>query len=145
MTAPLVLAVSRVFETPAERLFDAWLDPAQARRFLFATASGEVTRCEIDARPGGGFTIVDRRGSEEAVHRGRYVEIERPRRIVFRFSAGGDSEADWSRVTIEIEPRGTGCDLRLTHELDPIWAEWEARTRHGWETILEALARVTEG
>jgi hypothetical protein len=36
MTAPLVLTLTRRFAVSAERVFDAWLDPALARRFLFA-------------------------------------------------------------------------------------------------------------
>ncbi len=44
------ISVIRRFDAPAERLYDAFLDPAQASRFLFATALGRIVRCEIDPR-----------------------------------------------------------------------------------------------
>src|SRR5690606_6292174 len=56
MTEPTtepVLRVSRDYDFPAETVFDAWIDPATARRFLFTTAEGEVVRCDMDPRPGG--------------------------------------------------------------------------------------------
>jgi hypothetical protein len=42
-----------------------------------------------------------------------------------------------SRVTIEIEPSETGCELTLTHERIP--AEYEAQTAEGWAGVLEGL------
>lgn len=53
---------------------------------MFATPTGQIARCEIDARVGGTFTIVDRRGGDDIVHAGTYVALERPRLIVFTFS-----------------------------------------------------------
>ena len=40
--------VSRRFESPPDRVFDAWLDPARAGRWLFASSSGRMVRVEID-------------------------------------------------------------------------------------------------
>jgi uncharacterized protein YndB with AHSA1/START domain len=46
------VTVSRRFKASPERVFDAWLDPAMARLFLFATPTGQVVRADIDAMRG---------------------------------------------------------------------------------------------
>ena len=144
MSCPPVLTLTRDFAAPAMRVFDAWLDPADAARFLFATADGEMIRCDIDARVGGGFTLTERRLAGDAVHRGRYLEIDRPHRLVFLFAAGPVAEGEWTRVILDIADTGTGCRLTLTHEMDPQWAAYEAQTRKGWVTILESLTCILE-
>lgn len=136
-TAPVV--AQHRYENPPERVFDAWLDPAIARRFLFATDDGRMIRAEVDARPGGRFRFTEERTSGVADHRGEYVEITRPWRLVFTFSAG-DPVAD--RVTVELVPAGEGTDLTLTHEIRPEWADYVDRTRDGWLTVLQGLADV---
>jgi len=144
MTAPVILTVTRAFAAPAERVFDAWLDPAMAARFLFATPDGEMIRCEIDARVGGHALIVERRSGGDAHHRLKFEAIDRPLRLVFLFSADPAEDGEWTRVTIEIAPAATGCTLTLTHEMDPQWAAYEAQTRSGWTMILDSLGRITE-
>lgn len=143
-TAPVVLTLTRDFDAAPERLFDAWLDPALAARFLFATPDGAMTACEIDARVGGRALIVERRPGGEARHRLQYEVIERPRRLVFLFSADPAGEGEWTRVAIDIAGRGAGSTLTLTHTMDPAWAEYAARTRQGWAMILDGLARTME-
>jgi uncharacterized protein YndB with AHSA1/START domain len=103
-----------------------------------------MIRCEIDPRVGGGFTLTERRPAGDAEHRGRYLEIARPHRLVFFFAADPAEEGEWSRVTIEIADAPGGCTLTLTHEMDPRWAAYEAQTRKGWTMILESLARLLE-
>lgn len=144
MTAPVILTATRDFAVPAVRVFDAWLDPAQAGRFLFATPDGEMIRCEIDARVGGHALIVERRPSGDAHHRMRFEVIERPHRLVFLFAADPAEEGEWTRVSIDIAESADGCTLTLTHEMDPEWAAYEERTRKGWGMILESLGRVME-
>ena len=142
MTARVILSVTRDFAAPPERVFDAWLNPADARRFLFATPEGEMLTCEIDARVGGRAVIVERRASGDAHHRMRFEVIDRPRRLVFLFAADPAEEGQWTRVSIEITPSASGCTLTLTHEMDPAWAAYEEQTRHGWTMILGNLARA---
>jgi uncharacterized protein YndB with AHSA1/START domain/uncharacterized glyoxalase superfamily protein PhnB len=142
MTDPIILTVSRDIAASPERAFDAWLDPAVARRFLFATTYGEMLTCEIDARVGGRGLIVERRPSGDARHRLLFEEIDRPRRLVFLFAADPAEEGQWTRVTIEIAPAPTGTHLTLTHEMDPAWAAYEEQTRHGWTMILDTLSRT---
>jgi uncharacterized protein YndB with AHSA1/START domain len=134
----VTVVVSRRFEASPEPVFDAWLDPGRAAKFLFATPTGEIVKAEIDARVGGSFLVVDRRPDVgEAEHFGRYVEIDRPRRLAFDFALSKDM-TDATRVTIDIRPVGEGCELTLTHE--GVWQDYAERTEGGWTTILEGLA-----
>ncbi|MGN6270610.1 MAG: SRPBCC family protein [Sphingomonas sp.] len=141
----VLLTLSRTFAASPERVFDAWLDPTQARRFLFATPEGEMTRVEIDPEVDGEALIVERRGDVEALHRLRYEAIERPRRLVFLFKAciaDGPVADEWTRVTIIVEPDGQGARLTLTHE--GVWPDFENKTREGWTMILDSLASILE-
>jgi uncharacterized protein YndB with AHSA1/START domain len=133
------VSISRRFESTGERVFDAWLDPATVGKWLFATPAGEMVRCEIDARVGGRFNLTERRDGEDAEHTGEYVAIERPRRLVFTFSAGATEP---TRVAVDIEPRDGGCEVALTHEMAPEWAEYAERTKEGWSMILDGLAQT---
>jgi uncharacterized protein YndB with AHSA1/START domain len=138
---PIVIRVSRRYDFSAERVFDAWLDVEKARKVLFATSTGQMVRAEIDPRVGGAFNFTERRDGADAEHIGEYLEIDRPRRLVFTFQTERGS-TDVSRVTIEIAPQGAGCELTLTHEIDPKWADYKARTEAGWTTILDGFAAV---
>jgi uncharacterized protein YndB with AHSA1/START domain len=131
-----VVRVTRRLPFPAERVFDAWLDPALAAKWLFATPKGKMVKAEVDPRVGGRFTFTDRRDGEDVLHTGEYLEIERPRRLVFTLGTPKYSPK-FDRVTVEIVPKGSECELTLTHETDP---EWLFRTQSGWTTILEGLA-----
>ena len=70
-------------------------------------------------------------------HTGEYVEIDRPRRLVFTFAVKKFS-AQSTRVSIDIVPQGTGCHLTLTHE--DVLPDYADRTQAGWTSILDKLA-----
>jgi uncharacterized protein YndB with AHSA1/START domain len=122
-------------------VFDAWLDPATAGQWLFATPDGQMQRVDIDGRVGGRYTIVERRGEQLATHIGQYVEIDRPRRLVFTLAMEEPAE-NGNRITVEIERNGDGCTLTLTHEMAAEYAPYAERTESGWTGVLAALNRL---
>lgn len=131
--------VVRHFDAPAERVFDAWLDPNTAGKWLFAHESRPMIRVEIDPRVGGSFNITRRDDDGDAEHIGEYLEIERPRRLVFTFSVPKYAKAI-TRVTIDIKSLESGCQLTLTHE--DVLPEWASGSEAGWTMILDSLART---
>jgi uncharacterized protein YndB with AHSA1/START domain len=116
--------VIRRFNAPPERLYDAWLDRRMIGRWMFGPPlSEELLGLAVDARVGGSFSFLVRRRAEEIDHvAGRYLEIDRPRRLVFTWRMAREPD-DESRVSIDIVPIKTGSKLILTHEMSPKWAE----------------------
>jgi uncharacterized protein YndB with AHSA1/START domain len=121
------------------RVFDAWIDPEQACRFLFVTPGGEMVRCEIDARVGGSFHIVEKREGVPMEHIGVFLELTRPRRLSFLYRVPYYTPQS-SRVSIAVLAMEGGCELVLTH--DGVAEATVARTEEGWRAILEGLDEV---
>ena len=101
------------FHASPRRIFDAWLDPATAGRWLFATASQPMAHVTIDARTGGSFRFADQNGTAIGECTGRYVELVPNRRVVFTLDS--PRCAGPTLVTVAITPRETGCMLELIH------------------------------
>lgn len=133
------LTVRHAFGVAPDRVFDAWLDPAVAGRWMFATPGGTNVRCDIDPRPGGAFVVTDRRAGEDVEHLGQYVELDRPRRLVFTFSVPKYSSVV-TTVTVDLTPAGPGCHVTLVHE--GVLPEWRAQTEQGWHDLLSLLDRL---
>ncbi|NNB97090.1 SRPBCC domain-containing protein [Corallococcus exiguus] len=136
---PVKLTVTHRFKDSAERVFNAWLHPVKARCWLFVTAPERpLVRAEINARVGGRFCFTDLRDGEAVEHVGEYLEVDRPRRLVFTFAVPKYSP-DYDRVTVDIVPDGEDCVLTLTHEMGPDGERWKDSTEKGWSKILAAL------
>jgi uncharacterized protein YndB with AHSA1/START domain len=131
--------VSERFQALPERVFDAWLDPKIARRWLFATASRPMTSVTIDAREGGAFRFVDRNDNGHIEHTGVYLEIARPWRLAFSLCTNDGSQA-MTRVVAAIVPwraRKGGCELMLAHEHVP--GQFADRIEARWTGMLYGL------
>ncbi|HEY1563008.1 MAG TPA: SRPBCC family protein [Caulobacteraceae bacterium] len=137
------VVVTHRYAASPEKVFDAFLDVAIARRFLFATATGEMIVAEIDPRVGGRFTFTERRPDMGDVrHVGEYVEIERPKRLAFTFGVPQFNPA-MTLVTLDFVADGEDCVLTLTNEGVP--AEWAERNHEGWSKILAGLEPAYTG
>jgi hypothetical protein len=80
----------------------------------------------------------------DVVHMGKYVAIERPKRLVFDFSVLTYGSDDATRVTVEIQPLGPlASELTLTHNLGSSTQArlMEEPSRKGWDAMLTTLER----
>jgi uncharacterized protein YndB with AHSA1/START domain len=151
-----VVQVRRTFPAPRERVFEAWMDPDQLRRWL-APPEGHSPSAEVDPRVGGEFRVSMKSPAmipfarlpgpyTELVHMvGRYVEIQRPERLVFTVGWEGfptmrlDREA--TTVTVEFRALGDETEVVLTHDRQPN-RRVHAFHRYGWTGSLRKLAKV---
>ncbi|HEU0097628.1 MAG TPA: SRPBCC domain-containing protein [Allosphingosinicella sp.] len=135
--------MTRRIAAPAETVFDAWLDQRTAGEWLFATADGEMVKVEIDARVGGRFEIVERRGGEDVLHAGVYEALERPVRLAFTLQVPLYSTSS-ERVRIGIAAADGGCELTLTQSVASDAPASRERIEEGWSTVIGALAERLE-
>ncbi len=143
------------FNVPAERVFDAWLDPVKVRSWAAQPVPGmpstDLRRIEIDPHVGGKFTFSDMREDGEAVNWGYYREIDRPRKLVFTwFTSDEEEEENNSVVTLSIDPTAKGCRATMVHSMDQRWADYIDRTAKAWKLQLRQIemdfaAKADEG
>lgn len=134
---------------PAERVYDAWLQPDMVRAWMSAALkefglTGEMRRVEIDPRVGGSYHFSDMRDGAEARHWGKYTALDRPGKISFTWVTDEDEEGDPSTVTLVIEPEPAGCTASIIHSMDAKWAEYALRVETGWTRMLQAIDRLLE-
>ena len=136
------LVIRRRIAAPRERVFAAWLDPAQLARFM---RPGDVTHAtaEVEARVGGRFRIVMEHGRGNADHFGSYLVIEPPSRLEFTW-VSGSTDGRETTVTIDLTERADGStDLVLTHRGLPSRAA--PAHEEGWGAIVDTLAELQHG
>lgn len=138
-TAGGTVRVMRKYAAEPDRVFDAWLDPGKAGKFLFATPAGTMVKTEIDPRVGGRFLFVDRRDGSDVRHEGEYLEIDRPHRLVFSFLVPQYS-TEKTTIQVQICPLDLGSVLTLTHQ--GVFEDYIVRTELGWTMILNGLAET---
>ena len=124
------IKLTREFDAPRTRIFDAWTQPEQVA--CWWDAAGEpLADCEIDLRPGGSFRFVSK-GHPEMPFAGIYTEIARPERLIFEaLGAVGRvmfrESAGRTHMTVEIECRSAehldqylkmGVDVGTAQTLD---------------------------
>ena len=139
-----VLRIERTFAASAEEVFDAWTSPEVMRRWLHCEPDWTTPVAEVDLRIGGQVQVVMRRpdGSEASMH-GEYVLIDRPRRLVMKWTFHDEpsnqqlielsfSESDGS-TTVVLVNSAISTDTRRDGQ------EW------GWNGCLDELERLSRG
>jgi uncharacterized protein YndB with AHSA1/START domain len=133
------IRVTQRFGVPADRVFNAWIDPAIAGKWLFATAQRPMAGVAIDARSGGSFRFAEREDGKGETHAGQYIELDRPRRLVIALSEEKRGQG-LTRVSVEIVPLDAGCVLTLVHAKVP--PENAYYTEGRWTGMLYGLAAL---
>jgi uncharacterized protein YndB with AHSA1/START domain len=141
---PRMIIATRVFDAPRDLVFAAWTDQKHLAQWWGPTGFSTTTR-SIDIRSGGVWRFVmhgpDGRDYENRI---TYVEIVKPKRIVYRHR-GEDVEP----VTFEVEVtfEEVGEKTRLTMQMVFPSAEERARVIKEYgadEGVAQTLARLGE-
>ena len=124
-------------KTTPERLWEAITSEQMRARYSFGvgTVSDWTPGSEYKASVPG---VVD-------IASGENIEVEPPRRLVQSFTALWSEDVQkegTSRVTWEIEPVGTSCRLRVTH--DQLGEDANDELYGGWPMILSGLKTLLE-
>lgn len=144
------LRMTRQFRASADSVFDAWLNPALMRRWLF-TREGTNKVATSEPHVGGHWHITDHRDGTDYTAIGTYVEIDRPRRLVFTFQMPQFSELT-DTITVELRQLDVGCEMVFTQHIhvphEDNWSEadieqaleaYRSSSEHGWALMLGGL------
>ena len=127
---------------------EIWIDAEPETVFPFLTDPDRLARwigMAVAAQPTpGGLLRIDMNGRDVA--RGTYVEVIPHRRVVFTWGWEGSMHGvppGTTTVTIDLEPRNGGTQLRLRHA----GLRGDNRTKHasGWTHYIKRLKIVAEG
>lgn len=131
----LSLTLTRHLPASPEAVFDAWVTPDSMARWFSPMTTATVPI--LDLRVGGEYRIDMHGDGEDYAHTGRYVEIDRPRKLAFTWCSDGTGQQE-TLVTLALEAAGDGTSLTLTHVDFP---SVESRDNHekGWAAIAAKL------
>ena len=139
------IVLSRVIDAPRERVFAAWVDPAQITQW-FGPAGFSCDTQECDIRPGGcwRFTYTGPDGTKWP-NRIDYLTIDPPRLIEMNHSSGQDGDPNRFHVTITFDAQSNGKTVLTMRQLHPSAERRKAvidfgAVEYGYQT-LDKLAR----
>jgi uncharacterized protein YndB with AHSA1/START domain len=133
------ILVERHFDAAPERVFDAWINPKLASKWLFRSPASTEKDFELDARVGGSWKVSDENDPTAYAAIGKYLAIEPPHRLVFTFAMPQFSP-EHDRVTVEIAAEDDGSVLKLIEEgLSP---GEERPFKNGWNGMFDDLAAL---
>jgi uncharacterized protein YndB with AHSA1/START domain len=139
------LEITRRWDAPPERVWQAWTDPQALSRWFGPGEEQSVTNAQLDVRPGGAYSIAFRTPDGEQ-HRvfGVYDEVVVNRKLSFSWAWQSTPERV-SFVCIELEQQEGGTVMRFRHDRFFDKAALDNHTR-GWTAALAKLDRfITAG
>ena len=126
------IRLTHVYEASRERVFRAWIEPAQLRHWFHPGDGWTTPSAETEPRPGGAFRIGfgSPDGKNDFVFDGIYREVAPPDRLAFTI-------ADGRPVTVEVVDEDGKSRLVLSLALENVYSE--EQQRQGWSAMLANL------
>ena len=131
-------------------VYRAWLEPGLVRRWM-APGEQEVTRVEIEERPGGAWrTWKADNGVIVGGFDSELLELVPDQRLVFRWGFIGPHRRRGpsfdTRLTVTLRPESAGTTLTLVHErlaeLAAAMPDIAANVGPGWQATLAKLDKT---
>ena len=135
--AQMKITVESVVKADLNRVWAAWNNPEDIKRWNAASDDWHTPQARVDLREGGKFVarMEAKDGSEGFDFEGTYTRIEPSKLIEYRMSDGRE-------VRVEFKPQPGGVLVKETFD-----AETENTAdlqRQGWQAILDNFAKHVE-
>lgn len=133
------LTITKHLPATPEVVFDAWTTPDHMKHW-FGPSMAPASVPKLELRVGGEYRIDMHCDGKDYIHTGKYVEIDRPNRLVFSWFLHGGKEKE-TVVTVDFKADGAGTLLTLTHERFSSAENCDAH-KQGWTDIVNQLEGV---
>lgn len=135
-TSDVEVVVTRRFSAPPALVFEAWSDPQFFQQWWVPASFGmRLNGCEMDVRTGGTYRLDY---GNDMVFFGRYLEVERPSRIVWT-----NDEEHGSVTTVSFQEHDGGTLLVMTDRF-PTKEALDAEGGGAAEATRETFAQLDE-
>ena len=131
------ITVESVVKADLNRVWAAWNNPEDIKRWNAASDDWHTPRASVDLREGGKFNVrmEAKDGSEGFDFEGTYTRVEPRQRIEYRMSDGRAVQVEFAESTGGVLVRETfDAETQNSPELQ----------RQGWQAILDNFARHVE-
>ena len=139
----LSLTLTREFSVDPETLFSYLTEPSHLVHWFAPTDDLTTEVHDLDLSVGGTYRVsmLDPANEQSFTVSGKYIEIDRPKRLVFSWHWESKDSDEVSRVTFEIHPTTSGSRLELCHDQ---FDGQESADKHnqGWNGCLDRLEKA---
>lgn len=145
------VTITRTFDAPVGLVFDCFTDPIHFAKW-WGPAGCENVIQRLDARPGGEISLIMSGPGFSHPMGGEFIEIDRPRRLVFLSKAFEAPDGGWgivNRNTVTFEDREGATRLTLHTLVEKAAGEVVlgalSGMKTGWGQSLERLGDLVGG
>lgn len=139
------LKLTRLFKAPRTRVFQAWTNPEDLKKWWQLGHGWKLTVAEVDLRVGGkyriGLTSTENASRHEVT--GTFREISAPERLVYTWKIEDPGSNEESLVTVEFLERGHSTEMILRHDRLEV-KDSRQNTYDGWLLVLDGLTRLLD-
>jgi uncharacterized protein YndB with AHSA1/START domain len=134
--------VRKVVRAKKERVFRAWTDPEEMKRWWSLGEGWKTSFVEMDPRVGGRFALGNQPADGSAILiTGEFLEIKPPDKLVYRWLFHTPTPEE-SLVTVEFHDLGSSTEVVITHV--GMSKDMGPSAIAGWSTALSGLASLLD-
>jgi uncharacterized protein YndB with AHSA1/START domain len=135
------LQIKRTFSVPREKVFNAWTNPEELKKWWHMADNWSTPIAEIDLRVGGKYRLGMQDPTKDFPHvvGGTFQEVKSPQKLVYTWQWEGQDEK--TLVTVEFQARGNSTEVILTHGEFSETKTMEEHTK-GWHGCLDQLVKI---
>ena len=134
------LVVTKSFDTPCEKVWEAWTSPALIAQWFAPGVVMDVR--ELDVRPGGHFRFADPNDKEQGEYTGTYITVEALKELSFEVVDYSHNDPMGVKAGFKIIFESVGEQTKMTLTSMPPENSYDKETFVAWTGCFDRLANV---